>query len=159
MSTRVSLIAAVAALTIALPAMAQPAADPDNDRQAAIQQRIAERQQEVSQDLAILLDIKPGQQGALDAYLASIAPPPRTPHAGDGDAGAAETEPMRLDRINALMQRRATMMQARIEATRRFYATLDPGQQQRFDALMRLRQEMHREKGNRIGRGFMAHGQ
>jgi hypothetical protein len=66
---------------------------------------------------------------------------------------------MRLDRINAMMQRRATMMQARIEATRRFYATLDPGQQQRFDALMRLRQEMHRGKGGRMGHGFMAHGQ
>ena len=157
MSTRVSFLAAVAALTVSVAAIAQPAADPANDRQSAFQQRMAERQQEMSRDLAILLDIKPSQQAALDAYMASMTPPAGMRHAGDPDGGAAETEPMRLDRLSVMIQRRASMMQARIEATRRFYATLDARQQRLFDALMRLRQEMHHGKGGHADRRYMAH--
>jgi periplasmic protein CpxP/Spy len=157
MSTSVSFLTAVAALAISAAAIAQPAADPANDRQAAFQQRMAERQQEMSRDLAILLDIKPGQQAALDAYLASMRPSAGMRHAGDHDTGASETEPMRLDRLSAMMEQRASMMQARIEATRHFYATLDARQQRLFDALMRLRQAMHHGKGGHAGRRFMGH--
>lgn len=117
-----------------------------------MQQRITERRAEVSRDLAILLEIKPGQQAALDAFLAAKAPEPRNPGA---KPGAAETEPERLDRMSAMAQRRVARMQARIETTRTFYATLDPHQRQLFDALMRLRQASHNEH-RRPGGGFMA---
>lgn len=143
-------LAAGAALTISTLALAQPSPPPSGpDRQAWMQQRIATRQAEISRDLTILLDIKPGQQGAFDAWLAAIAPPPR-PHDAATPAGAAETEPARLDRMAAIAQRRAAMIQGRIDATRRFYAALDPHQQERFDALMRLRRAgraMHRRQG------------
>jgi hypothetical protein len=117
-----------------------------------MQQKIAERRAEVSRDLAILLEIKPGQQAALAAFLAARAPERGEPRAR---SGAAETEPERLDRLSAAAQRRSARIQGRIEATRTFYAALDPHQRQLFDALMRMRQASH-GMHRRPGGGFMA---
>jgi hypothetical protein len=146
-----SRVAAAAVLTFSTFAVAQPAPAPGPDRQAWMQQKIAERRAEVSHDLAVLLEIKPGQQAALDAFLAAEAPEPHGPRT---QANPAETETERLDRLSAMEQRRAGRMQARIEATRKFYATLDAHQQQLFDALMRLRRASHGMDRHRGG-GFM----
>ena len=157
MPSRLSKVAAATVLTISTFAAAQPAPAPapGPDRQAWMQQKIAERRVEVSRDLAILLEIKPGQQAALDAFLAAEAPEARDARP---QANPAETEPERLDRMSEMAQRRAGRMQARIEATRKFYAALDPHQQQLFDALMRLRRAAH-GMGRHRG-GFMPqHGQ
>jgi len=143
---------AAAALSVSSLAAAQPAPSQGQDRQAWAQQRITERRAEVSRDLAILLEIKPGQQTALDAFLAARVPERPDPRA---KADAAETEPERLDRMSAMAQRRTARMEARIEATRTFYAALDPHQRQLFDALMRLRRASHKEH-RRPGGGFMA---
>jgi hypothetical protein len=151
-SKTLSRVALAAALSISTLAAAEPAPPQGQDRHAWIQQRIAERRAETSRDLAILLEIKPGQQAALDAFLAARAPERDDSRPG---SGAAETEPERLDRMSAVAQGRAARMQGRIEATRRFYAALDPRQQRLFDALMRLRRASH-DMHRRPGGGFAA---
>jgi periplasmic protein CpxP/Spy len=154
-SIRLSWVVATAALSVSTVAVAQPAPPQGQDRQAWVQQKIAERRAEVSRDLAILLEIKPGQQAALDAFLAATGPESRAPDA-EAKPGPAETEPERLDRMSAMAQRRAAQMQTRIEATRTFYAALDPRQRQLFDALMRLRRASHGMRHGDRG-GFMTH--
>jgi hypothetical protein len=141
-------------LTISTLAMAQPAPAPGPDRQAWMQQKITERRAEVLRDLATLLEIKPDQQAALDAFLAAAAPEAREARP---QANPAETEPERLDRMSDMAQHRAARIQARIEAARKFYATLDPHQQQLFDALVRLRRAAH-GMGHRHGGDMPPHG-
>jgi hypothetical protein len=155
MPGRLSWVAAATTFAISSLAAAQTPPAPGQDRQAWMQQKIAERRAEVSRDLAILLEIKPGQQAALDAFLAAKGPESRGPGA-EAKPGPADTEPERLDRMSAMEQRHAARVQARIEATRRFYAVLDPHQRQLFDALMRLHRASHGMRRGQRG-GFMAH--
>jgi hypothetical protein len=156
MAIRLYCLAATAALTMATGAAAQTAGEQQGKWRQAMQARMAERQAEASRDIAILLDIKPAQQAALTAYLASMAPPPR--EAPATRPAPAQTEPERLDRMSAMMQRRSARMQTRIEATRRLYAALDSHQQQRFDALMRLRRAARPRMRTGMGRRFAAAG-
>jgi protein CpxP len=153
MPRRLAWVATATALSLATVAVAQPAPPAGQDRQAWIQQKIAERHAEVSRDLVILLEIKPGQQAALDAFLAAAAPGPDRRGGAEAKPAPAETEPERLDRMSAMEQRHAARMQARIAATRTFYAALDPHQRQLFDALMRLRRASH-GMHHRRGGGF-----
>jgi hypothetical protein len=160
----------LAALLIgaALPAAAQtaPMNGPRDDpammqqRHAAMQQHFADMRKRRADDLALLLDLKPGQRSALDAFLAASHP-----HMGAGRMGrqpegaappAGATPPSftaRLDRMEAANARHADDARARIGAIKAFYTSLDPHQQQLFDALMRMRH------GGGMGHGgMMRHG-
>lgn len=83
------------------------------------------------------LNLTAAQQGAWDQYQAALKPPARP----DRDAMKAERQALATmttpQRIDAMQKRHAEMaahMQARGEATKAFYAQLNPGQQKVFDA-------------------------
>ena len=52
-----------------------------------------------------------------------------------GGQAAPATTPERLARMEQMMARHESAMRAMMDATRRFYAQLDPGQKRAFDAL------------------------
>jgi protein CpxP len=86
------------------------------------------------------LKIRPDQEAAFQAFLASMRPDPghRAMRHHDGeDAGAALTTPQRLDRMAARMAERQAAFQRRAEAIRGFYATLSADQQHVFDTMPR----------------------
>ena len=94
-------------------------------------------------DIALLLDLKPAQKPAFDAFIASgrhgrpieaedeDGPPP----SASGQRGFAD----RLDAMEKRLTESSARRRARITAARQFYDQLDATQKQRFDALERLR--------------------
>jgi hypothetical protein len=157
-------------VTVALPAAAQtaPAApgapmmhrDPAmmQQRHAEMQQHFAQMRQRRADDLALLLDLKPGQRSALDAFLKASHPGMAMGRMGRPPEGAAPgtTPPSfteRLDHMEAATTRHADAARERIGAIKAFYTSLDPHQKQLFDALRRMRH------GGGMGRGGgMGHG-
>lgn len=95
-------------------------------------------------DLALLLDLKPAQKPALDAFLTSTrhGRPPEADEEGRAPPPLASVPRSFSDRLDA-MEKRLTesnaRRQARIVAARQFYDQLDATQKQRFDALERFR--------------------
>jgi len=165
----------LAALLIgaALPAVAQtaPAApegapmrhrDPAmmQQRHAEMRQHFAQMRQRRADDLALLLDLKPGQRSALDAFLKASHPgmgmgrgrmgrPPEG--AAPGATPPSFTE--RLDRMEAATTRHADAARERIGAIKAFYTSLDPHQKQLFDALRRMRHGGGMGHGGGTGHG------
>jgi protein CpxP len=102
-----------------------------------------------------VLNLRPDQEGALQAFLADMKPQPhergdRAEHkAGDE---TALTTPERLDHMAAAMARRTAEHQAafqrRADAIKRFYAVLSPDQKRAFDALHSLRGGPHGGPGH-----------
>ena len=89
-----------------------------------------------AQHLRDVLQLRPEQDGALKAFLAATGPKDRDGK-GRPDRLSADgppkplTTPERLDREAQHLAR----AQARIDATRAFYAALSPSQKKAFDAL------------------------
>jgi hypothetical protein len=89
-----------------------------------------------------LLQIRPDQEAAWQAFTASMTPPPhpdgKDPMA-EHKAMAAMTTPERLDAMAAEMSQHVAEHQAQFqrhaEAVKHFYAVLSPAQQKAFDAL------------------------
>ena len=89
-----------------------------------------------AEHLRAILQLRPGQEAALSAYLAAMHPPhDRERMMRMYGEGTARTTPDRLARMEARMAERDTAMKARIAATKRFYDQLDPGQKRAFDEL------------------------
>ena len=97
--------------------------------------------------LRTLLQLKPGQEAALTAYLAAVKPPERmhdqivemSNHGGpDGPGGAVKTTPERLADMEKRMADSQAEARKRIDATRRFYSQLDPSQKKVFDEMPML---------------------
>jgi len=83
------------------------------------------------------LGLRPDQEGALQAFIAAMAPKP-----GEAERFRAEAErdqslptPQKLDRMVAHMDVMRAEVLARINATKLFYGQLTPGQQRAFDSL------------------------
>lgn len=83
------------------------------------------------------LVLRPDQEGALQAFVAAMAPKP-----GEAERLRAEAErdqtlptPQKLDRMLAHMDEMRAGVLARVTATKGFYAQLTPQQQRAFDAL------------------------
>ncbi len=138
-----SLISAIAAASVGLAAAgasAQPAPPPGpHARHApgdmkAIHEQMARRH---ADDLKIVLRLRPDQEPALNAFLASHRPA-RIDMKRGGLGETPLTTPERLEQ----MARAETAMNAardgRRDALARFYAALGPDQQKVFDALQRL---------------------
>ena len=95
-----------------------------------------------AQHLRDVLQLRPEQDGALKAYLASMAPPKRPDgdkrgewkHDGDGPRTPLTT-PQRLDREAEHLARATEAFKVRAAATKTFYAALSPSQQKAFDAI------------------------
>lgn len=89
-----------------------------------------------AQRLHDLLQLRPEQDAAAAAFVAASARQPRPPRPERPDGPSrALTTPERLDREAGKIGELTARMQARIQATRVFYAQLTPAQQKAFDAL------------------------
>ncbi len=112
-------------------------------------------------DVALLIGLRADQRPALEAFLSTIEPQhgPRDgdmrPPMDDTPPAAGEGTLARLDRMSAHLDRRDADAKQKIEATRKFYTSLTPDQQRRFDALDRLHHGAMRE---RMGHGGWDHG-
>jgi len=137
---------------------------------AKMEARRAQMQARRASDVALLLGLRPDQRPALDAYLAAMRPQHKWGQHQMGGMGQQQGgEPgtlAQLDKMAARADQMDAKIKQRIEATRAFYSSLSPDQQQRFDALRRLRREgkmrhrwgmMHR-RGGMMGHGMMGHG-
>lgn len=85
-----------------------------------------------------VLNIRPDQEDAFQAMMATMTPPDA--HGGmdmhdDRDSSTPMTTPQRLDEMAARMAERQAQFQRHADAVRRFYGVLSPGQQRAFDAL------------------------
>lgn len=94
-------------------------------------------------DLALVLDLKPAQRPALEAFLKASRPPerPHGPPPGDRQDGTPPRDgfEQHLARMEAETSRHAEQDHGRIAAARAFYAGLDAHQRDLFEAVMRLR--------------------
>lgn len=87
--------------------------------------------------LRLALGLRPDQDGALQAFVQSIAPPSGVMERmrQQEESAASLPTPRRLDMMLAGMDEMRAVTVARIVATKRFYAQLTPAQQRAFDAL------------------------
>ena len=124
----------------------------DRHDPAKMQAWMAKRQAEMKAKLKIT----PAQEGAWTAFTAAMQPPVRM-MGGEQRPMAAQraeldqlTTPERIDKMKAVRTQRMTEMNAEMdrrgEATKAFYAALNPEQQKTFDA-------EHRKMGDREGHG------
>ena len=119
--------------------------------------RFEERRQHRQQVLHDALGLRPDQDGAWQAFLATEHRPdgargPGMRHREGGDGERAElSTPQRLDRMAQRMSERQARFAQRADSIKRFYAALDPRQQRTFDALAMA------EHGHGMG-GFGGHG-
>jgi hypothetical protein len=89
--------------------------------------------------LRTLLQLKPGQEAALTAYLAATHPDRDHERFVEmSDHHGPQTTPQRLAEMEKHMAEQAARGHARIEATRRFYEQLEPSQKKVFDELPML---------------------
>ena len=116
----------------------------------------AQMRAHMADHLRAVLQLQPGQDVALNTYLDALKPAGGMKDRHDGDRGQMQhmTTPERLDRMAARMDERRTRMQARIAATKQFYAQLSPSQQKAFDDLAPMM--MHHMAGQ--GGEHMHHG-
>jgi hypothetical protein len=89
-----------------------------------------------AEHLRAILQLKPGQETALTAYLAAMHP------AHDRDRmmrmhgeGKAKSTPEKLARMEARLAEHDAAMKSQIAATKRFYDQLEPAQKRAFDEL------------------------
>jgi hypothetical protein len=97
----------------------------------------AEMRAHMADHLRTALQLQPGQDGALNAFLDALQPPAGAKEHMARQAGGMQhmTTPERLDRMAARMDEQRSRMMARIAATKQFYAQLSPSQQKAFDNL------------------------
>lgn len=107
--------------------------------------RFEQMQQRHAQRLAQLKDklkLDASQEGAWSSFAAAQQPPARPTARPKREDIAKMTTPQRLDLMQQRQTDRSAAFAKRADATRSFYATLRPDQQQTFDAeTMRM---MHR---------------
>jgi len=89
------------------------------------------------------LKLSPAQEAAWTSYIDTMKPAER-PAPGDREAFAKLTTPERIDKMREMRAKRNAEMDRRADATKAFYAQLNPEQQKTFDAAT-LR--MHRDHG------------
>jgi hypothetical protein len=93
---------------------------------------------EHAEHLRTMLQLKPGQEAALTAYLAATATGRREHIIEMSDHATAKTTPQRLAEMEARMTEDAARTRAHIEATRKFYDQLEPSQKKVFDEMPML---------------------
>jgi len=150
-------MAAALALAAGSASLAQPAPAPGGaPTQGRHWQRpdpaqMAERH---AQRLRDALQLRPDQEPALRALIASMQPPAgeREHMRKDHEEGARLSTPERLDRMAARLAEHAARFRQHADAMKRFYAQLSPAQQKAFDAMPMMERGMH-------GHGMGSHGQ
>jgi hypothetical protein len=82
-----------------------------------------------------LLQLKPAQEPALQAYVQALDSARQGMTPPGGAEAWPKTTPERLARMQQMMAQHQSAMTAMIDATRRFYDQLDPAQKRAFDAM------------------------
>lgn len=90
-----------------------------------------------AQRLRAVLQLRPDQEPALKALVASMQPDPAKMAQRRAERGEMRnlTTPERLDRMQARQAERQQQFARHADAIKRFYAQLSPAQQKAFDAL------------------------
>jgi protein CpxP len=152
-----SVAAMAAVVSVAYAVQAQDQAPPAQGPAHSAEQRAAwrhDRQEAQAKALQAVLNLRPDQEAAFQAFQAAMTPPPRE-HGDHMDRAAlqAMTTPQRLDRMADRMAKRQAAFRARADAIKSFYAALSPEQQRAFDAMPMLQ-----GGGRGMGHGRMGHG-
>ncbi|MBS0334459.1 MAG: Spy/CpxP family protein refolding chaperone [Proteobacteria bacterium] len=107
------------------------------DHDMRYERRIVMRHgEDAAEHLRTMLQLKPGQEAALQAYVAAIHPARHGEHVIEmSDHAAARTTTQKLADMEQRLAEQTTQARARIEATRRFYDQLEPSQKKVFDEL------------------------
>jgi hypothetical protein len=148
-------VAAVRAQEAPPPPSAAPAdhGQPSAERRGVMLDRMEHRRAEHLKLLHDALSIRPDQEGAWQAFAASMAPQPGAwEHRPMGEEGRRLTTPERLDRKVERAQAALAALQRHAAAVKALYAALTPTQQRTFDALVELHAMHHG------GPGMMMHG-
>jgi hypothetical protein len=134
---RSSLISALALCLVgAGPSLAQSQYGPPPGPPGANGEPPAQTPASQADHLRQSLRLRADQEGALQAFVAAITPPPGAidrMRQQQQNAASLPT-PQRLDFALARMDQMRGLMVAQIAATKRFYAQLTPSQQRAFDA-------------------------
>lgn len=89
---------------------------------------------DMAEHLRAALQLRPNQDAALQAYVQAMHPKPPAMTPADAPM-APRTTPERLALMQKHLEAHTAMMRAQLDATRRFYDQLDPGQKKAFDEL------------------------
>jgi hypothetical protein len=102
---------------------------------ARMQQRMARMQEHMAKRLAAFkqkLQLSPAQEGAWNSYIAALKPSGSFQRHDRAEFRRLST-PERIDRMRAWREQRNAEMNRRGDATKSFYAALNPQQQKIFD--------------------------
>lgn len=93
--------------------------------------------QDIARQLRTRLQLRPDQEGALQAFVAAMAPPGdmQARMARQQEEASSMTTPERLDMMVSNMDAMRQVMLARVQATKAFYRQLTPDQQRAFDRM------------------------
>ncbi|GAC1599518.1 MAG: hypothetical protein NVS3B2_00720 [Ramlibacter sp.] len=137
------LIAAAVLATLGLAAAAQtPPAQPADGAHrdwmgrtmdpAKVHERMQARRAARMAQFKETLQITPAQEAAWTAWTTSMQPPPDWKRPDRAELERLPT-PERIDRMRGMRKDRSALFERRAEATKAFYATLNPVQQRVFD--------------------------
>lgn len=109
-----------------------------------------------------LLQLTAGQEGNWQKFVDATRPAERKGPRMDREAWSKLTTPQRIEQAQTLRKERNAVAEQRENATKTFYASLNPAQQKAFDVAMPLRGHgkgpgMHRG-GHRPGGSHHGHG-
>ncbi len=100
------------------------------------------RHTDMTEHLRTMLQLKPSQEAALTAYVAAVKPDHARDHmvhmSDHDEKGQAKTTTERLADMEKRMADSQAQAHAKIEATRKFYAQLEPSQKKVFDEMPML---------------------
>jgi protein CpxP len=148
-------MAAVVSVAYAVQAQDQaptPGSPPSAEQRAAW---MHDRQEAHAKALHAILNLRPDQEAAFQAFQAAMTPQPGEHHDHMDRGGMdAMTTPQRLDRMADRMAKHEAEFHRRADAIKTFYAALSPEQQRAFDAMPMMLGGRHRG----MGHGPMGHG-
>lgn len=150
-----ALLASFSGLVLAQATPTAPTEGPRAERRASMHAAMGERHAKHLAELQGKLNLEPAQENAWRAFAQSMQAPVKPMAHPDHQAMQKLTTPERIDQMQAHRASRDAEMQKRAEATKAFYATLQPAQKKTFDA-----ETAHAMQGmgHKMGRGAHHHG-
>ncbi len=112
----------------------------------------------MAEHLRTVLQLRPDQEPALKALIASLpTPPSREDRMKMHEAMTGKSTPERMEAHVTRMRERLDQMQKSLNALKTFYAALTPSQQKAFEALHLGHGHMHGHMGRMGHMGQMGH--
>jgi len=123
----------------------------NGEKAQKLQQRIAQRHEQHQKELKAALKLTAEQEGAWNQFTQAMQHDPKAMPRFDRAEWDKLTTPQRMEKMQALRSEREAHMNQRLEAVKKFYATLTPEQQKAFD-------EQHQRMGRHGDRKGGQHG-